>query len=71
MIIISRKYTRTYDTVAYLHVLRYVLLVNELRLSGPVSVFIHGAFSTKKSNQKPQLLVLLTSASYPGAYLQY
>jgi len=50
----SREYTRTYkDTAAYLLVLRYVLLVNELRLSGPVSVFIHGAFSTKKSKQKP------------------
>jgi hypothetical protein len=48
LIIISRKYT-----VAYLLVLRYVLLVNELRLSGLVSVFIHGAFSTKKSKQKP------------------
>jgi len=49
----SRVYTRTYkDTVAYLLVLRYVLLVNELRLSGPLSVFIHGAFSTKKSKQQ-------------------
>jgi len=48
----SREYTRTYeDTVAYLLVLRYVLLINELRLSVLVSVFIHGAFSTKKSKQ--------------------
>lgn len=49
----SWEYTRTYkDTVAYLLLLRYVLLVNELRLSGPVSVFTCGAFSIKKSKQQ-------------------
>jgi hypothetical protein len=49
----SSEYTRTYkDNVAYPLVLRYVLLINELRLSGLVSVFIHGAFSTKKSKQQ-------------------
>ena len=55
LMIMSWKYTRIYkDTVTYLMVLRYILLVNELGLSRPVGVFIDGAFSTKnQNNRKP------------------